>query len=99
MNVFWLKEELHAHCGHLWVLKDTIFNFAFLIKCLLIGKKVQLKQIECLRKYMETMLQLRNHVGNDCNVSRMEILAMKTGFVLINYKRIVRQKFGGFTIR
>ena len=42
----------------------------------LIGRKVRLKPIKCLSKFM--VLQLINHVGNGFDVSRMEISALKT---------------------
>jgi len=52
----------------------------------LIGRKVRLKPIECLSKFMVTLLQLINHVGNDFDVSRMEISALKTSLALDSQK-------------
>ena len=49
-------------------------------------RKVQLKPIECLSKFMMTLLQLINHVGNGFDVSRMEISALKASFALDNQK-------------
>ena len=40
----------------------------------LIGRKVRLKPIECLSKFMVTLLQLIYHVRNDFDVLRMKIL-------------------------
>jgi len=45
-------------------------------------KKNAAESIECLSKFMVTLLQLINHVGNDFDVSRMEISALKTSFTL-----------------
>ena len=56
---------------HLWE------NFSALI-----GRKVRLKPIECLSKFMVTLLQLINHVGNGFDISRMEISALKTSLAL-----------------
>ena len=53
----------------------------------LIGRKIRLKPIECLSKFMVTLLQLINHVGNDFNVSRMEISALKTSLALDSQKK------------
>ena len=39
---------------------------------------MQLKPMECLSKFMVTLLQLINHVGNDFDVSTIEISALKT---------------------
>ena len=39
---------------------------------------MRLKPIECLSKFMVTLLQLINHVENGFDVSRMEISALKT---------------------
>ena len=44
-----------------------------LIFCFNYIRKVRLKPIECLLKFMVTLLQLINHVGNGLDVSRMEI--------------------------
>jgi len=53
----------------------------------LIGRKVRLKPIERLSKFMVTLLQLINHVGNDFDVSRMEIgSALKTSLTLDSQK-------------
>ena len=57
-----------------------------LIFCL-IRRKVRLKPIECLSKFIVTLLQLINHVGNGSDVSRMEIkTALKTNFALDSQK-------------
>ena len=47
---------------------------------------MQLKRIECLWKFMVTMLQLINHVENGFDVTRMVILALKTSLVVDNRK-------------
>ena len=48
----------------------------------LIGRKVRLKPIEYLSKFMMTLLQLTNHVGNGFDISRMEISALKTSLAM-----------------
>ena len=63
----------------------------------LIGRKVRLKPIECLSKFMVTLLQLINHVGG-FDVSRMEISMLKTSFALDSQK-IWRQRIRGITRR
>ena len=54
--------------------------------------------IECLLKFMVTLLQLINHLGNGFDVSRMEISALKTSLAL-NSQKIRRQRIRGITRR
>jgi len=61
------------HCGRFWF-------------SALIGRKMRLKPIECLSKFMVILLQLINHVGNSFDVSRMEISALKISLVLDSQK-------------
>jgi len=69
-----------------------VLNFCF------IERKVRLKPIECLSKFMVTLLQLINHVENGFDVSRMEISALKTSLTLDSQK-IRRQRIRGITRR
>ena len=65
----------------------------------LIERKVRLKPIECLSKFMVTLFQLINYyVENDFDVSKMEISALKTSLALDN-KKIRRQRIRGITRR
>ena len=53
---------------------------------------MRLKPIECLSKFMVTLLQLINHVGNDFDVSRMEISALETNLALDNSQKNSKTK-------
>jgi len=49
-------------------------------------KKSAVETIEWLSKFMATLLQLINHIGNSFDVSRMEISALKTSLALDSQK-------------
>jgi len=101
--------SLYRFAFHTKTLIFTVFemsNFVLTSICrrfwfsALIGKKVRLKPIECLSKFMVTLLQLINHVGNDFDVSKMEISALKTSLALPQTaKKIRRQRIRGITRR
>jgi len=57
---------------------------------------MRLQSIECLSKFIMTLLQLINHVGNGFDVLRMEISALKTSLALDSQK-IRRQRIRGIT--
>jgi len=61
-------------------------------------KKSAAEVIKCLSKFMVTLLQLINYVGNGFDVSRMEISALKTSLALDSQK-IRRQRIRGITRR
>ena len=48
---------------------------------------MRLKPIEYLSKFMVTLLQLINRVGNGFDISRMEISALKTSLALDSQKK------------
>ena len=58
----------------------------------------QLERIECLWKFMVTMLQLINCVGNGFKVSRMVILALKTSLAVDSQKDLKTNLFYLFKI-
>ena len=60
---------------------------------------MRLKSIECSLKFMVTLLQLINHVGNGFDVLRMEISALKTSLALDSQKKIRKQRIRSITRR